>query len=148
MTAEHAELLRHIEALARDRWPHAPRLTDAERAEVHRLLDRFSRERAEQVTERVALIERVAYGLGQRVARHDTTRTAAAEQLDALASHLDPQCPVPLALISYADALDTGRRAFASGYAKASHDEQRTQQQSRRLSGTRRYRRSNSRARR
>jgi hypothetical protein len=95
--------------------PRFSRLTDSDRDRVHELLDQYADAHECRVRQRVAVIERTARALGAQVARHDLTREHAATRLEALATCLDPTCPVPLYLIPYRVALDIARRAFAAG---------------------------------
>jgi hypothetical protein len=95
-----------------------PPLTDAERVRVHELLAALSEARAVRVAAHRERLEQVAHRLGRRVAAHEVTRRAAALRLDALAMACDPECPVPLLLIPYRDALDLARAAFAAGFTK------------------------------
>jgi hypothetical protein len=134
------EVETHVRALARDRWPTFPPLTDSERQRVHELLDQYTAEHERRVRERAALIERAAHKLGGQVARHDLTRAEAAARLDQLATHVDDTCPVPLYLIPYREALDIARRAFAAGFSKE-HDARSTRRPARQSRARRHLRR-------
>jgi hypothetical protein len=115
------EAVYHAKALARraepfDPWP---RLTDAERDEVHRLLDDYSDERAGRVARHRQRLVSVAWHLGREVRAYRDTLADAEVRLDRLALILDEDEPL-IALIPYRDAVVIVRNAFAEGFGGSS----------------------------
>jgi hypothetical protein len=102
-----------------DRWPKLPKLTDAERDEVHRMIDAFADESARQRSAHVDKLERLAMRLGEQVGRGEMTVDVAAGRIDAMAYALDPAVPVPCGILPSEIGRGVALYAYASGIRKA-----------------------------
>jgi hypothetical protein len=96
-------------------WPASPPLTDAERDEVQRLMDKFADEHEAAQEAHLRKIQYVGTDLGRRVARGELLLADAQERLDRVLYQQDADCVVPLAIVLADIARDVAIRAFEGG---------------------------------
>jgi hypothetical protein len=96
-------------------WPTFPKLSDAERDEVHELLDKFADEHEAKQLAYLEKLERTARALGRKVARGELLLADAEQRLERLAFQQDPDCPQPLTVVRYDLAREVAIQAFDAG---------------------------------
>jgi hypothetical protein len=98
-----------------ERWPTFPPLTDAERDEVHELLDKYADDHEAKQLAHVRRIERTGRRLGRRVARGELLLADAKRQLADVVYQLDHECSIPLAIVRADIAREVAVDAFDYG---------------------------------
>jgi hypothetical protein len=93
-----------------------PKLSDAEREQVHVYLDELTTEHLARRDVHRDRLRRAGHHLGREVAAHKVTIDEANRRIDQLAERVDTESLVPMPLVPYPEAVDIAGKAFAAGF--------------------------------